>query len=886
MHDNLVTMVDRTVPLLVNLFPPRICFAVLALSVIDVCQAVAGVALEGRVSKAEGGAPLPYANLVIKGTFNSAIADDDGNFSIQVQSTPVILIVSYIGFERIEVEVADQSFIEVALNRIGLDGDAVALASRFEPRTAITSPVPLDIIGIDDLSATGHISFDKMLTYSVPAFNSSQQTVSDATAHFDPADLRGLGPGRTLVLINGKRKNPSSLVYINDTPSKGEVGVDMKSVPAAAIERVEIMRDGASAQYGSDAIAGVINVVLKDEAEGTDIRVSSGTTGKGDGDFRHYNLSTGFKIGDDGFVNVAHSFTDQDETDRAASPGADGLFDADSDDDWVQQNPDLGMTIGQPRLAISDIFFNAQLPMKDDVEFYSFGGRQYRNGRSFALYRTPYWIPDPHNIFHDDGDPYEGFQPTLDADILDDTIVVGARGRRQGWHFDLSQTSGSNSANYTVHNSLNTDLGPESPTTFRVGGYDFGHRVTDFDLARRIHYANVSMGTEFRTERFRSSAGEEASYVGSGTQSFPGIQPQNEIDVHRYNMGLYAGLSVDIGEDWLVDVASRLETYSDFGNTITWKMSGRRRIIRGTGSVRASASTGFRAPSLHQIYLSNIQTLVSGGTVSNQGTFDNESAVLRTLGVPQLEEEQALNFTAGVALQPSSRLFLSFDAYQVEVNDRIVYSSSITSSDTTSALGRILDLHDITSLKFFANAVDTRTRGIDIVASFATVTGRVTTIDVDLAAHIVDTDIVGEIATPPSIAAAGSEIFDRKEQSRILTARPRSKILLRLSYERRALRAELNNTRFGTVGWQHATDPDKDQEFDARIVTDLNLAYRLSKIISVGVTVNNLFNVYPEKIDAGGDVLTDLGGRFQYPWEVNQFGFNGITFSSGIHVQF
>ena len=538
-------------------------------------------------------------------------------------------------------------------------------------------------------------------------------------------------------------------------------------------------------------------------------------------------------------------------------------------------------TAGFLREAASDL---GEL-LSEQSEIYSYGGLQYRNGISYALYRTPYWIPDPHFIHHDEGEPYRGFHPTFETDIFDRTLALGARGTRSDWDFDISNTSGSNSVDYTVRRSLNTDMGADSPTTFRPGGYLFSHNVSNLDVARRIGAATLAMGAEFRTENFRARAGEEPSYIGSGTQSFPGLQPQNEVDVNRHNVGAYADLNYDLGDRLLLGGAARLENYGDFGDNLSWKLNGRYGFMENRGSARASVSTGFRAPSLHQLYLSNIQTLVSGGTVSNQGTFNNESPVLRALKVPRLEEEKSFNLSAGLALRPLDAVFLSLDLYQVEVDDRIVYSSSIASQDTTTTVGAILGQYDITSLKFFTNAVDTRTRGVDLVASWAgSAAGGL--VDLDLAAHFYGTEIRGAITTPAPIAGAGVDIFDRKEQSRILSARPQSKILLRTTYARGPLSATLNNARFGTVTWQHAEDESRDQTFAARVVTDLNLEYRVNQTVLLGAGLNNLLNVYPEKIDNKGDVLTDLGGRFQYPWEVNQFGFNGLTAALRLGLRF
>ena len=866
--------------------------------------AVAQTTLSGRVLDASNDQPLAGANVSVQGTAQGTSVDLSGAFSIDVDALPLTLVVSFVGYVTSEVSVETDAELVVRLTPTRLElEDLVIVGNRFAPRTVIDSPVPIDNIRAAELLETGHATFDKMLTYAVPAFNSTQQTISDATAHFDPADLRGLGPSRTLVLINGKRKSYSSLVYINDTPGKGEVGVDMKSIPSAAIERVEVLRDGASAQYGSDAIAGVINVILKDDVEETNVHVFSGTTIEGDGVLFGYDVNTGFSLGNRGFLNLTHSFSDQDETRRSGEPcagGADpetcdglfggllGLVTTPEAQSWVRAHPDLGMHVGQPNMTTADIFYNGAVDIANGVELYGFGGLTFRKGLSYALHRTPYWIPDPFNLHHDPGRTYDGFQPTFETSILDNTFAVGARGRTKGWDFDVSNTRGSNAVDYLVDESLNTDLGAQSPTRFNVGGYAFSSNVINVDLARRIDQVQLAFGSEFRNENFVAKSGEEASYAGSGTQSFPGLSPLNEADEIRYNFGVYGDLGVDVTDDLYFGAAMRFENYSDFGSNTSWKVNSRLRV-GDNASIRAAASTGFRAPSLHQIHLSIIQTLLSGGTVSNQGTFNNHSPALKALDVPLLKEEEAFNATAGIAVRPVPGLYLSVDAYMVNVDDRIVYSSSIATDDATSAVGQIQERFSITSLKFFTNAVDTQTRGLDVVMNYEFDTG-IGDFGINLGANVNDTKIQGQISTPRPIAEANVEILDRKEQSRILSARPGDKVILGFTYESGAVRAALNNTRFGTVTWQHESDASYDQTFAAKVVTDLTFGIQLSRMVRLGVSVNNLLNVYPDEIETRGGVidpnviLTNLGGRFRWPWEVNQFGFNGTTIMARLNL--
>jgi len=701
----------------------------------------------------------------------------------------------------------------------------------------------------------------------------------------------------------------------------------MRSIPTAAIGRVEVLRDGASAQYGSDAIAGVVNIIMKEETDHTEINLSAGQTGgghrnAGDGDNKGVDINHGMSIGDKGYLNVTATYHDQDETRREGAPGGDGLFGflydvgaipieaaggfeatpgvvatgaqiRSGDTDWQRANPNLGTHIGIPNMTTTGVFLNGSYDLDEQTELYAFAGFTQRDGLSYALRRTPYWpgVSDCCNLIP--GARENGFQPTFETDITDNSLTAGVRGKKLDWDFDASITSGRNTVDYTVDSSLNMDLGEDSPTTFKPGGYEFGHAVANLDVASTFDLVSLGLGTEFRMENFVATTGDEASYAGGGAQSFPGIQPQNAVDEDRSNIGFYADADYDLNEDVLIGLAARYENYSDFGNSVTWGANGRYKMADDRFSVRSSLSTGFRAPSLHQIYMSNIQTLLSAGTISNQGTYNNESAIVRSLGVDELKQETSTNFTLGVAFKPRPGWYASVDYYNIAVDDRIVYSSSIASSDATTQVYQILTDANITSLKFFANAVDTKTSGVDVVVDIPGVVLGPGGLDINVAANISTTEIVGAIATPAPITAAGVDLFDRKEQSRIETARPSDKITLALSYQVGNLSAALSNTRFGEVTWRHAGgdatkdyDDTTDQTFSAKVLTDLILNYQINEMFGINLAVNNLLDIYPDKLDSKGDFEADLGGRFEYPWEVNQFGYTGTTIRSGLSVRF
>ena len=886
------------------------------------CMLFAQNTIEGTAKTADG-TPVSFANVIEQGTTNGTVADIDGNFSLEVESLPTTLVVSYVGFSTKEMEVSGSGVSFILAEGDELDA-VVIVGNRSKPRSVLTSVVPIDNIKTSELTLTGQPTLDKMLTYKVPSFNSSTQTVSDATGHFDPADLRGLGPSRTLVLVNGKRKNQSALVYINDTPGKGEVGVDLKSIPAAAIERVEVLRDGASAQYGSDAIAGVINMVLKEGYEYTTLNIDSGITTEGDGFNLGANINTGIKVGESGgFLNFTAGYYKQEITNRAGEPGDDKLFGVEANDpdfgDYLAANPDLGMTVGQPAIDKYDLFYNFGLPFKNgNGKFYTFGGMTYREGKSFALNRTPYWVQDPFNLLHEEGTEYTGFQPTFETEIIDNNHTVGVEFGLLGFDLDVSGTYGRNAVDYMVNNSLNPALGAASPTNFNVGGYAFSNSILNLDVSRNLGMLSVSFGAEYKDENFISKAGQPESYISGGVQSFPGLQPSNAVNESRNNFGAYASVDVDATDKLLFTAAARYEDFSDFGDNTSWKVGGRYILGDNRGAIRASYGTGFRAPSLHQIYLSNVQTLVSGGTISNQGTFNNVDPIIREgLGVPQLTAETSTNISAGITYKITPQFSVAIDGYQIEVEDRVLFSGEIGfdgDDDTTNPVEQILLDNSITSLKLFTNAVDTRTQGVDIVANYRNVELAGGTLDITLAANFNNTEITNDdvdpnteglqLEAPGLIGANGYDIFNRKEQSRIESSRPQSKILLGLDYNIGDLNIGLNNTYFGEVTWKHSNnglngaplgpnganlpleDSAYDQTFGGKIITDIVFKYGFSEAISATVSVNNLLNVYPDEIETQGDFVTDLGGRFKYPWEVNQFGFNGTMISAGLQFRF
>lgn len=833
--------------------------------------------ISGTVSDLLTNESIESVFITVLGETGSTSSNTKGEFQITVERLPARLVFSSPNYtqELVDITSANSSVEVFMLLDTRNLSDVVLVGSRFQPRSITESPVPIDNITLDDLSTNGHYDLDMMLMYNIPSFNTSQQTVSDATAHVNPMGLRGLGPSRTLFLINGKRKGPSSLVYTNDTPGKGEVGVDLKGIPIVGIERVEVLRDGASAQYGSDAIAGVVNITLADEAMEPHGSAITGIHQEGDGEMFYGTMGFGVDLAKKGFINLGASVTYQDYTNRPGDySGNDSILGLpNTTGAELQQFPHGGMIVGQPEMLFATIGYNAEYDITEDTEIYSFGSQGQRKGKSFALYRLPAWSTTFADTAGVQGP--NGFLPDFQTITNDNMLTIGVRAVRNYWNLDLSTTISTNKMDYTIGNSVNNSLGKVSPTTFRAGGYEFIQQVHNFDAYRNFIGLSMAFGAEFRADNFVATAGEEASYLGDGVQSFPGIRPEDETDVKRYNISFYLELEKEFFNKLLLNTAGRFESYSDFGKKFTGKFSFRYKLLKDILNVRGSASTGFRAPSLQQTHFSSIQTILVNNEISQQGTFNNQSPIIQALNVPELKEETSENLSFGITYNPRNNFFITADLYNINVDDRIVFTGTLSNNDPNSTVGMILQDFGINGMKFFTNAIDTRTYGFDLVAGLESLKMGNGTIDISLAHNYNETEVTSELRTPDILQNEGSMLFDRKEKSRIETARPKNKTILKIVYLLNDWNFNLSNTRFGEVTWLHSTDPANDQTFSGKILTDFEIGRQLGKAFKLSIGANNLFDIYPDEIDVNNDPVTNLAGRFKYPWDVNQFGFNG-----------
>ena len=777
--------------------------------------------------------------------------------------------------------------------------EVVITGNRTKPRTILDSPIPIDNIDIKELENSGKRTLDKMLTYKVPSFNSQNQAISDATAHFDPADLRGLGPSRILVLINGKRKNQSAQVYLNRTPGKGEVGVDLKSIPIAAIERVEILRDGASAQYGSDAIAGVINFILKKNVGFSTFNSSIGITSQNDGFNMSTNFNTGFRFRKSSFINLSLGYYNQKSTNRSGSPGISDLPENPLPNwiDWAQKKPNLGMHVGQPEIKKKNVFINMEHTIGKQSILYSFHGYTKRTGKSFAFYRAPYWRQtDVGDLgFLTEPEDFIGYQPTFETRINDHINVIGIKySIYNSWKADSSITYGANDVFYTVNNSINRsylkDYGT-SPTTFYPGGYKLSNTIINLDVSGSFSpQLSMAIGAEYKIEGFQSKVGDPLSYYKSGSDSFAGIKPQEAGKWSRNNIAGYAQLDYDINDIFLIGVAGRFEKFSGFGRNFSWKINSRYKL-NNNGVIRGSYSTGFRAPTLHQRHVTSSQYIhaVNSSTPTLQRTLSNNDVAVKDLGVPNLFAETSKNLSAGLTYKVSSRLSASIDFYNIKVNDRVLFSSQIgykngSSINITNPVEQILKDNSVEAIQFFINAGDTKTTGADIVINYRNIRINNNKLSVNFAANFNSTTI-NTITTPEVLANSGYTIFDRQEQGLITNSRPKSKIILGLHYTSKKWNLSLNNTRFGRVIITAPQSGGIDQNLTAKTATDIGFIYKLTSKTFLTANINNIFNVYPDKTLKSTNT-TEASNRFTYSSEVQQIGQLGANFNIGLNYQF
>ena len=863
----------------------KICFTLFfflcSLAVFAQKYKVAGKVLD------EKGNPLAGASVIEKGTNNGTVTNGNGIYFLMVGYTNATLEVSYVGYSKTAREINGKGTQNFTLENTALLSQVTVVGSRNMNRSFTDTPSPVDIINIREITTKqGQLDVNQLLQFAAPSFNSNRQTGSDGSDHVDPASLRGLGPDQTLVLINGKRRHQSSLVNLFGSRGRGNTGTDLNAIPAAAIERIEILRDGAAAQYGSDAIAGVINIVLKETINELTVNANAGVyqakyrndNKAFDGLNYNVNANYGLRILKKGFVNVTADYNFRSHTNRAYTH---------PDNELVRRE------YGDPEIQNGSLHFNAMIPVYKNIQFYSFGGINKRKGDAFAWTR---YAGDRRNIpsIYPDG-----FDPVIGSDIDDQAITGGVKAVWKNWNIDASNTYGFNKFHFSVRNSLNRSLGPLSPTKFDAGGFRLRQNVSNLNVTRFykgiFEGLNIAFGGEYRTERYRIFEGDRPSYYNydsnfeSGSQGFPGFGPSNVINKGRSNVGGYLDVEADLTKKLLINIAGRFENYSDFGSTVNGKV-GARYKISNVLALRGSVSTGFRAPSLAQKYFNSTFTNFVNGKAVEVYLANNDSEVAKTLGIPQLRQETSENAGIGLTVTPVSNFSLTVDGYYIKVKDRVVLTGQF--KDTDKEIGSMLKTLRVGQAQFFTNALSaTTTYGVDIIAAHSgTVgTGKLST---TLAANLNYMEL-GDINTSPKLVGKEDTYFNKRERRFVLASAPPSKINLTFDYTVDKLSFMVRGIRFGQIkiaNWNYGeiknqstgakySESEYTDIYKPKIQVDLTVNYKFTKNISVSAGGSNILNTYP---DMHTPSLTESGGA----WDPVQMGSNGAFFFTRLGFKF
>ena len=703
----------------------------------------------------------------------------------------------------------------------------------------------------------------------VPSMNFPRPSGADTSDAVRPAQLRGLSPDQTLVLVNGKRRYTSAVVNVNGTQGRGSAPVDLNAIPLAAIERIEVLRDGAAAQYGSDAIAGVINIILKKGAAGGDVEVGYGEYKEGDGKQRTLRGSTGFSLGDQGWVRVAVEAAERDPTNRAG---------ADLRNPREPRYGQVSQRYGDPESHPRSIFVNSQYRVTDDIDWYAFASFGERKTSAAATWRTAYASTAPDADLRSPLYP-QGFLPLQNSTSTDQSLVTGLRGELSGWRWDASLNYGSNKFRLNLDDTANLDLRGASPTHFYAGLLQNTQGLFNVDIAKEFPVAafsgplTVALGVEARHEQYEIGAGDVASYSGSGAQGFSGFRPVNAGKNSRNNKSIYANFEADITKQFSASAAVRHERYSDFGNTTSVKGS-TRYAFNPLVSLRATASSGFRAPSLAQqfytITTTNFSVINNVNTPIETGTFAVGSAAADALGAQQLKAEKARNYSVGLQVQPTRNWSASVDAYRIDIDDRIALSTSMTLSPTlrnTLANQGLL----VGAARYFTNAIDTRTTGVDVVSTYRWDLAGAGRYDFTLAYNRNKNSVQHVNDNPAILTANNLTLIDRQTINRLTVGSPKDKFSLATDYTLGAWNARGVVTRYGSFTVPQ-NNPATDQVYDPQWVLDLSASVKLGKNWRLSLGIDNVTDKYPDTITSASNL--NLNGINLYSgWAPN--GFNG-----------
>ena len=746
-------------------------------------------------------------------------------------------------------------------------------------RSRLDTVSPVDVVDNKALTRQGTPELAQALANLAPSIDFPRPAVTDGTDSVRPATLRGLSPDQTLVLLNGHRAHTSALVNINGSIGRGSAPFDLNTIPTAALDRVEILREGAAAQYGSDAIAGVINLRLREASHGggasatygiydTKVQTSRDTDGRKAHDGPTYSASLwqGFALPNEGFLTVTGEYSFRNPTNRADL------------DPRVNPNKVTGV-YGDPQVETKTIYANFGLPLNDTWSLYGLAGYQNRKGESSAFPRLADNANNYTSVYP------TGYVPRITTKIDDYNLAFGTKGVVAGFNVDASVTYGNNKVEYGTINSLNASLGATSPTRFKDGSMQYGQTVAAIDVNRPLELFNfakpstLAFGIEYRDETYKIEAGETASWInggngkGAGAQGFPGFRPANEVDVSRNATSLYVDLDNQITDKLDIDLAARYEDYSDFGSTTTGKIAARYDFTDNF-ALRGAFSSGFRAPALQQQYFTTTSiNIIAGGAAVDVGTFPATSATAAALGAKPLEPEKSKNYSLG-AVYHKGPFELTVDAYQIDIDNRIVLSENIQGVNggtaTQQAIYNLLQPFGVTTARFFVNGVDTTSKGVDVVARYRLDADEAGRFDFTLAANYNQTDVT-KVPTTSTLSGlpVPPPLFARVNILTYEQGTPDHKFVAAGDWSNGPWGATLRGTAYGSVLVPNAT-PALDYKSGAKTVWDAEARYTFLKDITWALGVNNLFDEYPDRAPAP----VNTTGVVAFP-SYSPFGFNG-----------